>query len=266
MESFREYLEAEGLQPRTIETYLRVGNRVWERDPRAWLRQQLAQAPAGTACVYKAAVRHWAEWMGLSPIKMPRGKRRQRKYRRPLDKNQLQSWYLELESVGDPARVVLEILPRTGMRVSEACSLRNACLAADEGGFGVQIEGKGGHERWIPFSSGAVDCLERFLDMPLEAYMELDHESEWLFPGKKNQAISTTWLQEVARNIGKRMGTATNPHVLRHTWASRAHRAGVPATEIQAVLGHSSPSTTAIYIHSDAELMRRAIDAVEEMD
>ena len=59
------------------------------------------------------------------------------------------------------------------------------------------------------------------------------------------------------------MGAVTNPHVLRHTWASNAHRAGVSATEIQAVLGHVSPITTAIYIHSDAGQMGRAVDLAD---
>ncbi len=46
-------------------------------------------------------------------------------------------------------------------------------------------------------------------------------------------------------NIPKHLG---HPHVLRHTRAIEMLKAGVPITSVQDILGHSSVSTTAIYL------------------
>jgi molybdate transport system regulatory protein len=51
--------------------------------------------------------------------------------------------------------------------------------------------------------------------------------------------------------IGEKAGLPKNlshPHILRHTRAIELLRAGVPVTAVQALLGHSSLTTTAIYL------------------
>jgi len=262
MQDFAAYLQAEGLQPRTVETYIRVANRVWEGDPKGWLQEQLRGAPAGTACVYKAAIRHWCDFNGHEPFKMPRGKRRKRKLRHPLSEDELRVFYSELLVEPDPARVVLECLPRTGLRISELCNATVENLTMVQGRWGIEVHGKGGHERRVPLSRGAQSALERYLECTIDELKDADGTG-WLFLGRFDGPISTNWVRTVSRRVGKRMGSVTNPHVLRHTWASNAHRAGVSSTEIQAVLGHISPMTTAIYIHSDASQMGRAVDLAD---
>lgn len=52
------------------------------------------------------------------------------------------------------------------------------------------------------------------------------------------------------------------PHATRHTYASRARRAGMPPEILQKVLGHADYSTTAnIYVHTDVEELVRAVES-----
>lgn len=264
MKSFANYLKSEGLGPRTVQCYVRVSERVGS-DPEQWLRNTLADAPVGTACVYKAAVRHWLEFRGDDPIKMPRGRRRKRKQRFPLSEIELARWYRALKSEPDPARTVLEILPKTGMRVSELCTARRNQLVQRGDAWGIVVIGKGEHERWVPLSKSAIQNLESYLTVPLQDFVS-DEDEDVIFVGRNGNPISANWVREVARNVSNKIGVECSPHVLRHTWATRAHHAGVPQTDIQAVLGHVSPATTQIYLHADDRSKLRAVEMADLLE
>lgn len=52
-----------------------------------------------------------------------------------------------------------------------------------------------------------------------------------------------------------------SPHATRHTYASRARRAGMPPEVLQKILGHTDYSTTAnIYVHTDIEELVQAVE------
>jgi integrase len=59
-------------------------------------------------------------------------------------------------------------------------------------------------------------------------------------------------------------GKKIDVHALRHSFASRLARAGVPITHAQKLLGHSTVEMTArVYTHLGQEEMRAAIDRIE---
>ena len=51
---------------------------------------------------------------------------------------------------------------------------------------------------------------------------------------------------------------ATGTHILRHTWATWAHRRGASLKLIADVLGHRSLNTTTRYAHLNLEELRQA--------
>ena len=51
-------------------------------------------------------------------------------------------------------------------------------------------------------------------------------------------------------------------HRLRHSFASLASAAGVPAMAIRSITGHTSDAVLALYQHADAQLTRRAVNAL----
>jgi len=52
-----------------------------------------------------------------------------------------------------------------------------------------------------------------------------------------------------------------SPHATRHTYASRARKAGMPPEILQKILGHADYNTTAnIYVHTDVDELIRAVE------
>ena len=51
---------------------------------------------------------------------------------------------------------------------------------------------------------------------------------------------------------------STGTHILRHTWATEAHRRGTPLKWVADVLGHQSLDTTSRYTHVNLEQLRQA--------
>jgi len=52
-------------------------------------------------------------------------------------------------------------------------------------------------------------------------------------------------------------------HSLRHTFCSRLAAAGIPVTDIQALAGHASITTTSIYMRSGEPARKRAVKALD---
>src|SRR5207245_10573649 len=55
---------------------------------------------------------------------------------------------------------------------------------------------------------------------------------------------------------------AIRPHQLRHAFGSNAADAGAGIDVIAELLGHSSVSSSQVYVHPDASRLRAAVDAV----
>ncbi len=76
------------------------------------------------------------------------------------------------------------------------------------------------------------------------------------------RSISTRQVERIIDNAGmKSLGKPVNPHLLRHTFATRLSRVANIRT-VQLLLGHNNLSSTQIYTHPDAEDLRKAIDSV----
>ena len=69
--------------------------------------------------------------------------------------------------------------------------------------------------------------------------------SLFLFPGKTG-GIPERYMLDRIRYVLRtaQTGTLVTPHILRHTYATRLFEAGLDVTEVQRLLGHSTPTTT----------------------
>jgi len=87
---------------------------------------------------------------------------------------------------------------------------------------------------------------------------ETDHVIEWA--GKPVKSIKNAFRRAV-KDAG--LGKEVTPHVLRHTAASWMAEAGVPMSEIAAVLGHRDSRTTErVYARMSPEYLQKAVRAL----
>ena len=146
-----------------------------------------------------------------------------------LEKIRLEShrnWFLSL------------IMLKTGLRVSEVCSLNVANVLSSE----LKITGKGNVTRSIP-----LNHIRKEIDEYL-TWKNPNNNSDELFTSRKGNRLSTN---EVRNIIHKYLNT--HPHALRHSFATNLLRSGADIRTVQMLLGHESIETTAIYISVDRE-------------
>jgi site-specific recombinase XerD len=76
-------------------------------------------------------------------------------------------------------------------------------------------------------------------------------------------ALRPDTAEELFERLSAKAVVKATPHTCRHTFATRLIRAGVDRDVVQALLGHASPMSTAIYTHADWSDLRAAVDATE---
>ncbi|MEI6039993.1 MAG: site-specific tyrosine recombinase/integron integrase [Candidatus Berkelbacteria bacterium] len=151
-------------------------------------------------------------------------------------------------------RAILDLLFSTGLRVSELCNLKKTDINLDRSEFSVK--GKGGKIRVVFLDQESKQSLQRYLDRRTD-------KSEFLFVSYGHTNEEKIQVQEedrpmtprsVQRMIVKYAHLAgitkqVTPHVLRHSFATDLLMSGADLRAVQALLGHSSITTTQIYTH-----------------
>ena len=98
----------------------------------------------------------------------------------------------------------------------------------------------------------------------LEAYLSVrpENESDWLFTSRTYRPLSPRDIQRMVRNAAYRAGIrqSVTPHLLRHTFATRALRGGVDIATLSRLLGHEALATTARYLHPDKETVAAMVE------
>lgn len=113
--------------------------------------------------------------------------------------------------------------------------------------------------REIPVS----DKLSKAIDILNESYWESDnpgHNWPAFYSSNSGNCLSTRQVERIIDNAGmKSLGVPVNPHMLRHTFATRLMRVTDMRT-VQSLLGHSNLSSTQVYTHPNGQDKRKAID------
>jgi len=159
-------------------------------------------------------------------------------------------------------RAMLELLYASGLRVSELVALPLARLWLDQGV--VQIAGKGGKERLVPFGDAARQWLQRYLrtarpqllqgrDSPFVFVTARSGQSARESAGMTRQMFWTL-IKAYARRAG--IDQPLSPHTLRHAFATHLLNHGADLRVVQLLLGHADISTTQIYTHIARERLK----------
>ena len=111
---------------------------------------------------------------------------------------------------------------------------------------------KSNRERHIPMDADVYTAL--FKRKRETGYVFVDDHKQ-RFTGK----VLSSRLKEICRRVGLRK---IGWHTLRHTFASHLAMNGIPLNTVQALLGHSSITTTMRYAHLAPSALRAAIDTL----
>jgi site-specific recombinase XerD len=142
-------------------------------------------------------------------------------------------------------RALLTLLYRSGLRISEALSIRPSDVNMDQHSVRL-LKTKSGKAQTRGFNSAADDALARWMDT---------RRAMGLRGGPLFCTLSGTPLHpQYARNLVKRLAAETgiekrvHPHGLRHTFACELLASGMDVVTISKLLGHSSIAVTNRYL------------------
>lgn len=142
-------------------------------------------------------------------------------------------------------RTVLRFLYQSGCRASELARLRWTDLREVEGGALVAtLYGKGSKTRWVDLTAGLADELEALAESELPLISAAAKDPALVFGLDRFDLHKLVSVAAVRAGLGR----PVSPHWLRHTCATHLLEAGCPVHVVQQRLGHSSLSTTTLYV------------------
>ena len=154
-------------------------------------------------------------------------------------------------------KAILELFFSTGLRVSELCKLKieNINLKKDE----FTVRGKGAKLRMVFLSETARRWLGDYLKVrpDLNPYLFVSHDKA--ASGRDEQiGLSPRSVQRLVEKYAKVAGITkeVTPHTLRHSYATDLLMNGADIRSVQAMLGHSSITTTQVYTHITDQQLR----------
>uniref|UniRef100_A0A7V3RFY7 Tyrosine recombinase XerC n=1 Tax=candidate division WOR-3 bacterium TaxID=2052148 RepID=A0A7V3RFY7_UNCW3 len=144
-------------------------------------------------------------------------------------------------------RAIMELLYSCGLRASElvGLNLEDIDFNRDE----IKVRGKGKKERIIPLGQVAKKAILRYL--PERSSLKKLQSPSALFLNSRGGRLTTRSLQRIVHKYLSRLAdvAGTNPHILRHTFATHLLENGADLRAVQELLGHASLSTVQIYTH-----------------
>lgn len=146
---------------------------------------------------------------------------------------------------------ILELFYSSGLRLSELTAL--AVSDVDLYTESVRVLGKGRKERICPIGLPALDAIQKY-----RAAANVHTGPLFINKGRTRMSPRSTWLilKRYLRHTS--IPISISPHKLRHSFATHLLDRGADLRSVQALLGHSSLSTTQIYTHVTVERLKKA--------
>lgn len=169
---------------------------------------------------------------------------------------------------------ILSTLLATGMRISEALSIRVEQISWVNNCF-TSVRCKGDKYRDVHFPESLRQGLAPYLALREQELAERigprNHDKYALFltlynfhndpdSGFVDSCTARKFFQHVSKVIGRRV----HPHLCRHTLATEIYDDSGNAREVQLTLGHSNITTSERYLPKGKEIVKGAIARVDE--
>lgn len=167
----------------------------------------------------------------------------------------------------DRYQLLIMIMLDAGLRVNEVVQLRKSDLwQADAPAHTIYVRpeiAKGRISRFVPTTERIKAAITAFDSTGF--FSETLNPNGFAFPGRDmKMPISTRQVERVTKIVGlKSINRPVNPHMLRHTFATRLMRV-TNARVVQELLGHKKLTSTQIYTHPNSDDLTSAIDSLSK--
>lgn len=180
-------------------------------------------------------------------------------------------------------RFLVALMLETGVRIGEALGLRTEDLHLFHDSRALKCASAGPHihirrrqnpnealsksskPRTIPVTEAVCTLYYLYLEDRIDRLAQ--DPSPMVFVNLYSRAYAGEALKysnavKMFYRASGRVGLRVNPHMTRHTAATRWKRAGVPAPDVQELLGHRSAASQLVYEHATDQDLRDAIEGV----
>jgi site-specific recombinase XerD len=155
------------------------------------------------------------------------------------------------------AYALILVMITSALRISEALGIDVHHITIDAGDNVVQVTRKGGTRAYIYITPTVKDALHT---------AATNREAGPIFIGPKQRRLGRRRAYTLLKELGETAGIGTvTPHLLRHTAATNAIRAGATEGEVQDLLGHKSGDTTRRYLRALKRRERRPADQLTQL-
>jgi len=176
----------------------------------------------------------------------------------------------DLSGIRDKALVAM--LFSTGLRLSEIVSLKRNMVNINSGEFSVK--GKGGKVRPAFLTESAKQLLSDYISKRKDTntYLFIRHFKDPEKDTTLAKPLNSRSIQRLLKHYATLAGIVKpiSPHKLRHSFATTLLQRGADIRSVQAMLGHSSITTTQVYTHvTDKNLKdvhKKFLDTEEKSD
>ena len=156
-------------------------------------------------------------------------------------------------------RVIVELFYATGIRLQELIDLKENDV--DWRSLTIRVIGKGSKSRIVPFPKSFLSSFQEWLRI----------RHDWSVSSRTKAAAQQLFIKENLkplgpRDVGRIVNTVlkevaekgkTNPHILRHSYATHLVDGGADLVSVKELLGHTSLATTQIYTHVSPQRLRK---------
>jgi integrase/recombinase XerD len=170
-------------------------------------------------------------------------------------------------------KLLVRVPWRTGIRVTELINVRIQDIDFANRAIVIKVQkmrkrdGKAiERRRVVPVDQGTLDLIKGYLAWR----KQFPYKGDLLFP------ISRARVNQVFWKLGRRAGIKEigdpavsqhrklHPHHLRHSFAIHCIKRGMSIERLQKILGHSSPTTTSVYLQYSLKDLHEDYDKVWE--
>jgi site-specific recombinase XerD len=243
IQDFRMFLTKQGLSPKTINYHI-----------------------VGLRSFFKFLLRNDIEILAPDKLDLAKIPPRQLSYLSEEEVEKILNAPIEFEK--NPLKVlrdqaILYTLYGTGLRVTELISLKKSDIKLAEKQFSVI--GKGKKLRSVFMTSQARDKIKSYL-------LARNDLSDFLFISLSGNSYGKSLSRNSVEALVKRYASLVGikkkvtPHTLRHSFATSLLRKGADIRSVQALLGHSSITTTQIYTHVDDKYLQQVHDLLNDQE